>query len=229
MKKLRLALIIMLIGTSCLLGVAQTNETEKSPLTHTLSFSILTLSDDNWNGWYYPWFDIMYFPQRTTRPVPGLQYTLQYKNLYARVGLHALHLETTSKESTFSSEETKNWSAAMLGIGGITRKKSFILTYGVDFSSVRANVRSEGDYTQDPAYNYKNSTREDVFGINPYVGFGFPLGERFTLGFESSARYEHWNRSWKNSSQNGNVYTGSSNGARAVMSLISQVRLSLKL
>lgn len=226
MKKLRLALMIMVIGTFCLQGVAQTNETAKSPLTHTLSFSVLTLSDDSWNGWYYPWLDIMYFPQRTTRPVPGVQYTLQYKNLYARVGLHALHLESSNKESTYSFEESKNWSAALLGIGGISRRKSFALSYGVDFSKVLAHVRSDSEY-EDPTYNYKNSNREDVFGINPYIGFGFPIGNRFTLGFESSARYEHWKKSWKNSPQTGSSYSGSSNGTRAVISLVSQVRLSL--
>ncbi len=216
---------MMVICTMCLHGVAQTEETVKSPWSHTLSFSLLTLSDDNWNGWYYPWLDIMYFPQRTTRPVPGLQYMLQYKNMYARLGLHALHLETDTRESTYAFEENRNWTAAMLGIGGITHRKNFILSYGVDFSKVITHVRSESEY-QNPTDNYKNSNKDDVFGIDPYIGFGFPVGKRFTLGFESSARYEIWKESWNNSSQSGSTYSGSSNGTRAVMSLISQIRLS---
>ncbi len=229
MKTIKIACIGLLILAFSVPIFAQDNAEKTPSVSHHLAFSVFSMADENWNGMIYPWFDIMYYyPQRKLRPLPGLQYTLQYKDFYARVGVNGLHLMQHTKESSYQVEEFNSWSRVMIGAGGITRIKKFYINYGVDFFAQRAVGRIDYEY-ENPEYNNKNTTNDRALGISPYAGIGYSLNKRFSLGFESAARFESWERSWKNTPQNSGSYSGDSGGSRAFMALVSLLQLSMRL
>jgi hypothetical protein len=230
MKKLKFALTVSALLLTSIALNAQTQDREgkqSCSLSHSLSFSMVSVTDDNWNGLYYPFYDIMWYPQRQFHPLPGLLYTLSAHGWNVRIGFNGLIISQHDESNGYSNQQKESWSRLMVGLGGISDIRKFSILYGADFSGLINHSNYSYTY-EDPQYNQKNTTKDEALGINPYLGVRYSLNKRFSLAFESSARFETYRYSWRNTPSQGQSYSGSSNGNRASLYLLNQVRVDFQ-
>jgi hypothetical protein len=231
MKNLLIALLLITIASGSIAQTSSEGETTK-PLTHTISAGLLNAKQNNTLYLYYPCFDCFWYPVSgsVNNYLPGVQYTLSYKRMFARIGINGMKTHENTKDDYYSVNSSRQFLFPYLGFGGKVNVSRLSFLYGADLLLQIEDYSYETKY-QNPEYNYSQSTRESGYGMSPFIGFSYKFTSRISLRTEAAFRMVNYENTIKSDYPNsGNQATKSTrNGSRFRANALNQISLDIKL